>query len=69
MKPWTGDEIRRVGYLVVDLIAGHLTDLDHEPTFRPVPREAAARALAAPAPATGAAADDILAEFARDIEP
>ena len=29
------DEIRRVGYLVVDLIAEHLSGLKAEPVFRP----------------------------------
>jgi hypothetical protein len=34
---WTADEIRRVGRLVVDLIADHLATLPGEPVFRPVP--------------------------------
>ena len=69
MNPWTSDEIRRVGTLVVDLIAEHLSGLDHEPAFAPVPRDAAERALAAPAPAAGASPDEILREFSETIEP
>ena len=53
MKPWTADEIRRVGYAVVDLVARHLTEIDGEPVFRPVPRDEAERALAAPPPVAG----------------
>src|SRR5262245_47098619 len=69
MKKWTSEEIKRVGYLVVDLIAKHLTEIGSEPAFAPVPRELAERALASPAPATAASADDILREFSETIEP
>jgi len=69
VKPWTGDEIRRVGYLVVDLIAQHLTEIDDEPAFVPMPPSAAARALATPPPAHGASPDDLLREFRDTIEP
>jgi aromatic-L-amino-acid/L-tryptophan decarboxylase len=69
LKGWTPDEIRRVGYRVVDLIANHLADLDREPVFTPVPRELAERALSAPAPADPSSADDILREFSETIEP
>ena len=69
MKPWTGDEIRRVGYRVVDLIAKHLTEIDDEPAFAPVPREVAERTLSTPAPADAQSADDILREFSETIEP
>jgi glutamate/tyrosine decarboxylase-like PLP-dependent enzyme len=66
---WSVDEIRRVGYLVVDLIARHLTDIRGEPVFSPVPRDLAERFLTTPAPRAGASADDILREFADAIEP
>lgn len=69
MKPWTAGEIRRVGYRVVDLIAKHLAEIDEAPVFRPVPRELADRALAAPAPGAPIDADDILDEFRDTIEP
>ena len=69
MKSWTADEIRRVGALVVDLIAKHLTEIPSEPVFTPVPRDVAERALAAPPPRTSASADEILREFSDTIEP
>ncbi len=69
MTPWTEDEIRRVGALVVDLVAKHLTTIDREPVFTPMPADAAERALAAPAPRAGSTPDDILREFSETIEP
>src|SRR6266508_6620858 len=66
---WTDAEIRRVGHAVVDLIADHLTGLPDRPTFRPVPAELAAQFLSGPAPAHGAAPDDVLREFRDTIEP
>src|SRR5947208_9283680 len=66
---WTDAEIRRVGYLVVDLIAKHLTDIRDQPVFSPVPREVAERFLSTPAPRTGESADEILGEFGAAIEP
>src|SRR5438067_1669728 len=66
---WTDAEIRRVGYLVVDLIAKHLTDIRDQPVFSPVPREVAERFLSTPAPRTGESADEILSEFGAAIEP
>lgn len=69
MKSWTGDEIRRVGYAVVDLIAEHLTSIDAKPVFTPVPPDAAERTLTTPAPASATSADEILREFRDTIEP
>jgi glutamate/tyrosine decarboxylase-like PLP-dependent enzyme len=69
MNTWTSDEIKRVGYQVVDLIAEHLTGLDTEPAFTPVPRDVAERAMAAPAPDGPSSVDDILGEFRDTIEP
>jgi aromatic-L-amino-acid decarboxylase len=66
---WTADEIRRVGRLVVDLIADHLSTLPGEPVFRPVPSELAQEFLSTPAPADGVSADDILRAFKETIEP
>src|SRR5438067_13391825 len=66
---WTDAEIRRVGYLVVDLIAKHLTDIRDRPDFSPVPREVAERFLSTPAQRTGESADEILGEFGAAIEP
>jgi aromatic-L-amino-acid/L-tryptophan decarboxylase len=66
---WSADEIRRVGYRVVDLIAQHLTTLPEKPVFRPFPRELAAKYLDSKPPERGQEAEDVLAAFARDIEP
>jgi aromatic-L-amino-acid/L-tryptophan decarboxylase len=66
---WSADEIRRIGYRVVDMIAEHLTTLPERPVFRPFPPELAAKFLDSKAPQLGQEAEDILATFARDIEP
>jgi aromatic-L-amino-acid/L-tryptophan decarboxylase len=66
---WTADEIRRVGRVVVDLIADHLTKLPDQPAFRPFPSDLAERMHAAPPPADGVGADEILRTFAETIEP
>jgi glutamate/tyrosine decarboxylase-like PLP-dependent enzyme len=66
---WSADEIRRIGYRVVDMIAEHLTALPEEPVFRPFPPELASNYLDSKPPESGQEADDILAAFARDIEP
>ena len=68
-RSWTRDEIARVGYRVVDLIADHLAGVDGEPVFTPVPRALAERVLAAPPPAAPQSADEILGEFADTVEP
>src|SRR5881397_3334045 len=68
-EKWPADEIRRVGYLVVDLIAKHLTNIRDEPVFSPVPGEVAERFLSTPAPRTGESADEILREFTDAVEP
>jgi aromatic-L-amino-acid/L-tryptophan decarboxylase len=69
MKPWSDDEIRRIGQLVVELIADHLSSIPNEPVFRPVPADLAERFLSAPAPVEGASPDDILREFCESIAP
>ena len=52
---WTDDEIRRIGYLVVDVIADHLRDLPSEPVFRPVPPDRIQEFLTEPLPEEGCA--------------
>jgi aromatic-L-amino-acid decarboxylase len=69
MRPWTRDEIRRVGYRVADLIAEHLTALPDEPVFRPVPPELAQAFLSTPPPQDPVSPDDILDAFQHTIEP
>jgi glutamate/tyrosine decarboxylase-like PLP-dependent enzyme len=66
---WTPDEIRRVGYRVIDLIADHLGSLPSRPVFAPVPRELAASLLDEPAPQAGLTPDGILERFRSTIEP
>jgi glutamate/tyrosine decarboxylase-like PLP-dependent enzyme len=66
---WSADEIRRVGYRTVDLIADYLTQLPNGPVFRPVPRPVADEFLEIPAPERGSTPDQILDDFARTIAP
>jgi glutamate/tyrosine decarboxylase-like PLP-dependent enzyme len=64
---WTEEEIRRVGYQVVDLISEYLTQLPHDPVFRPCPDELIERFADAPLPRTGQNADSLLGEFRNDV--
>ncbi len=57
---WSAEEIKRVGYQVVDLIADHLTRLPERPVWQPYPAEQADALLSAPAPQQGQAADALL---------
>jgi glutamate/tyrosine decarboxylase-like PLP-dependent enzyme len=66
---WTPDEIRRVGYRVIDLIAEHLGSLPSRPVCTPVPPELAASMLDEPAPGVGLTPDEILERFSSTIEP
>ncbi|MGH8060297.1 MAG: pyridoxal phosphate-dependent decarboxylase family protein, partial [Candidatus Entotheonellia bacterium] len=66
---WSSDDIRRVGHLVVELIAHHLTSLPERPVFDPFPPELAERFLNTDAPLAGQEPEEILAAFARDVEP
>src|SRR5262249_29553576 len=66
---WTADEIRRVGRLVVDVIADHLTQLPGRPVFRPVPPGVSRTLLETPAPSEPAPAAATLPPFTERIEP
>jgi aromatic-L-amino-acid decarboxylase len=66
---WSPEEIKRVGYRVVDLIAEHLVGLPEEPVFRPFPSQLASQYRNSTPPESGQGADEILARFAREIEP
>lgn len=67
---WSAEEIKRVGYRVVDLIAHHLTTLPGRPVFQPFDPDLAREYLASAAPPdTGQNADAILDTFAQQIEP
>lgn len=69
MHEWSAEEIKRVGYHVVDLIAEHLAGIRDRPVFQPLPDDLARQFLSTAAPSDGAAADDILCEFRNTIEP
>lgn len=64
---WSAEELRRVGYAVVDRIAEYLTQLPDRPVFRPVPADLAEKMLSAPAPRSGISADALLEDFGRTI--
>jgi aromatic-L-amino-acid decarboxylase len=66
---WSQEEIKRVGYQVVDLIAEHLVRLPDDPVFRPFPAELADRYLNSSVPESGADWDEILETFATEIAP
>ena len=66
---WSAEEIQRIGYRVVDLIAAHLTGLPERAVFRPVPADVRDALLSPPLPHEGASPDSILDAFARLIEP
>jgi aromatic-L-amino-acid/L-tryptophan decarboxylase len=66
---WSPEEIRRVGYRVVDLVAAHLTQLPGGPAFRPVPEQLASALVAEPVPQRGESSDKILDRFSAEISP
>jgi glutamate/tyrosine decarboxylase-like PLP-dependent enzyme len=66
---WSAEEIRRVGYRVVDMIAEYLTELPGKPVFQPVPPEVIGEILGAAVPGAGAAADAVLDEWAERVAP
>jgi aromatic-L-amino-acid/L-tryptophan decarboxylase len=66
---WSSDEIRRVGYQVIDLIADYLTTLPSKPVFQPFPEEVAAEFLHSSPPGAGQDVESILVEFAERIAP
>lgn len=66
---WTPEELRRVGYRVVDLITEHLTNLPERPVFQPFPQHLAEEFLSAPTPDKGESVDAILDQFEREIAP
>jgi aromatic-L-amino-acid decarboxylase len=65
---WSAEEIKRIGYKVVDLIADHLTSLPARPVFRPFPEDLAHEYLNSAPPNEGQEPDAILAQFAEQIE-
>ncbi len=66
---WSAQEIRRVGYRVVDLIADYLSRLPAEPVFRPVPAALADSWLETALPRRGESVDQILERFVANVMP
>src|SRR5689334_13535828 len=66
---WSSEEIQRIGYRVVDLIAAHLTGLPERPVFSPVPEKLRDQLLTTPPPYEGESPDSILDSFAETVEP
>jgi glutamate/tyrosine decarboxylase-like PLP-dependent enzyme len=66
---WTADDHLRIGGRVAELVAGHLSALPDEPSFRPVPPALAARLRDAPLAATGESVDALLEWAASELLP
>jgi aromatic-L-amino-acid decarboxylase len=66
---WSSDEIKRVGYQVIDVIAEHLSSLPSRPVFAPVPPELATAFLQDRAPDDGRDPEAILELFRSTVEP
>jgi aromatic-L-amino-acid/L-tryptophan decarboxylase len=64
---WSNDEIRRVGYRVVDLISDYLTTLPRRPVFRPCPPDLIRSFEDGPLPQAGEGVDALLDEFASNV--
>ncbi|MBL8850555.1 MAG: aminotransferase class V-fold PLP-dependent enzyme [Planctomycetaceae bacterium] len=64
---WTDEEIRRVGYRVVDMIADYVGGLPERPVFRPCPEDLIARFAERPLPESGQDTDSLLEEFVDDV--
>jgi glutamate/tyrosine decarboxylase-like PLP-dependent enzyme len=66
---WSEEEIKRIGYRVVDLIAEHLTTIRQKPVFQPFPGELCTRYLdGSPLDESGLSADEILETFRSEIQ-
>jgi glutamate/tyrosine decarboxylase-like PLP-dependent enzyme len=66
---WSRDDVKRVGYQVVDLIADYLTELPERPVFQPVPPALINTLLTTPLPEQGTDMPAILTDFAAQIAP
>jgi aromatic-L-amino-acid/L-tryptophan decarboxylase len=64
---WSADEIKRVGYRVVDMISDYLTSLPERPVFQPCPPDLIDGFAHGPLPQAGADVDALLDEFASKI--
>jgi aromatic-L-amino-acid/L-tryptophan decarboxylase len=66
---WSKDEIRRIGYRVVDVLAQYLGDLESKPVFRPVPSDIARDFATQSLPVEGSSPDALLDEFVQHVAP
>jgi aromatic-L-amino-acid/L-tryptophan decarboxylase len=66
---WSADDVRRLGYRAVDIIADYLTGLPQRPVFQPYPPERARALAAEPAPTVGVSMDAVLDEFVERVAP
>src|SRR5690349_13035785 len=66
---WSAEEVKRVGYKVVDLMADYLAQLPSRPVFQPVPAEHGEALISSPLPRAGESIDEILDRFAKTIAP
>src|SRR3954467_9331430 len=64
---WSADEIRRVGYRAIDMIADHVATLRDAPVFRPVSADMAREAVITEPPRTGTPLDELWNEVGRRV--
>ena len=64
---WPNDEIKRVGYRVVDMIADYLTGLPGRPVFRPCPPDLIDGFMDGTPPRVGEEVDALLDEFTSKV--
>ena len=64
---WSNDEIRRVGYRVVDMISDYLTGLPDRPVFQPCPPDLIGSFVDGPVPQVGEGVDALLDEFTSKV--
>jgi hypothetical protein len=64
---WSNDEIKRVGYRVVDMISDYLTTLPGRPVFQPCPPDLIEGFMEDPVPRAGEGVDALLDEFASKV--
>jgi aromatic-L-amino-acid decarboxylase len=64
---WSNDEIKRVGYQVVDMIADYLTSLPDRPVFQPCPPDLIGAFGEGHVPQGGEGVDALLDEFASNV--
>jgi aromatic-L-amino-acid decarboxylase len=64
---WSSDEVKRVGYRVVDMIADYLATLPDRPVFQPCPPDLIDTFVDGQVPQSGEGVDALLDEFASKV--